>query len=938
MGKATALTNSAVGTGGGGSGIVSASDPTIVSVEAHNLAPDSSGVVWTVVSVAYKPPGLTRTAATITFNTCTGAPGSTVNLSFIGGTAAQLDTPDWNSSSNPAITTPAALATSFAALLNGTTAFTAAYSATVAGAVITLTDLHANGGSVYINTAGSDITSTTVDFSYSFADTFLGVHPYLEEPDYSGVTSKTGTKADTVAVSLDGAGLPAKPIRQDIGRVALSVSDLDAMGLAHLKFDPIAAPLAAQTWRLYLPGYTASYDSVVVLPNPAHSPTKTFAVDGSSFAIGEEYAPLVTNPQGRYVTMTNVDGSMVGQIIVTWDDPDPIVNADRIRLFSGVQVDYYQSTNEVDINVETVAPGVEECDQSPCPIPATLDTVTVFLRSVGLLPGQVNSLCIGVTPSVVVTTSLAPTQYASNVSNFLGYALPVDSVDGVSLYQFTASFQEPLASADPKFGGGKIIARPSNWPTGHDFEVATFGLAVTQATGESRPCPTVTQTFKLYGVSCDKLGNYNDIDGSTPYATVTTPLPGSGIPTSRLDPSTYDNTVFGHAPDGTFKIISIDLSLAKPGSFDSALFSAPVGGPFNMKFDTTIFDSSSGYLKIKALDASKITANIFSIGGAGAPAIYVWDNAVTPQLIGWIGTNSSLFGAWFKQMWVGGASPASAKLYIDGLGNLQMVGTLTGAASQFTGAITGSQLTAGIIACGGGGSKPTGITIYDATTPSPLVVGWIGESGALHGGWFKNLYAGGTGYADAFLRVEGPVATYTGALSSNTIYTPTISGGTISGTTLTLTFGGVTTSLANNAGLGYGVTGMYIYDSVYTNNFVKIGVITGTSAAAQGSIVINAYSGNFTSVVPGYLSMHNGAGDNLITLDAISGSVISAKQFSGALVPLIRSAAYQMAVGELGVVYNGGSGIYQLVFRDAYNHCYYMNMNGVGTFWGSNAV
>lgn len=102
-------------------------------------------------------------------------------------------------------------------------------------------------------------------------------------------------------------------------------------------------------------------------------------------------------------------------------------------------------------------------------------------------------------------------------------------------------------------------------------------------------------------------------------------------------------------------------------------------------FDSNEFEISGVTFKAKVIAAEKIYvgSTLRVGGGSGAYAATFGGNAngqiavydFTNALVGWVGTNGGYYGGWFKQLYVGGSGPSTAKIYADTSGNTYIVGT-----------------------------------------------------------------------------------------------------------------------------------------------------------------------------------------------------------------------------------------------------------------------
>jgi hypothetical protein len=91
-------------------------------------------------------------------------------------------------------------------------------------------------------------------------------------------------------------------------------------------------------------------------------------------------------------------------------------------------------------------------------------------------------------------------------------------------------------------------------------------------------------------------------------------------------------------------------------------------------FNTDEFEVSGGAFQMNEISATKIVTGTLKVGGGATDKpgqMGVFDAA--DQLIGWVGEQGIYYGAWFKQLWVGGTDPTTAPLFTDSSGDLFMV-------------------------------------------------------------------------------------------------------------------------------------------------------------------------------------------------------------------------------------------------------------------------
>ena len=215
------------------------------------------------------------------------------------------------------------------------------------------------------------------------------------------------------------------------------------------------------------------------------------------------------------------------------------------------------------------------------------------------------------------------------------------------------------------------------------------------------------ENVDFYILSQDPQGNRNHLVASvTPKISVTyTPTEGMIIP-SRFNPSWFNQSEFAWDPStNSFTTQSIGANKIQVGSILS------VGGK-----------------------------NTF--GGSQDGQIGVFDGS--QNLIGWIGQQQggqgasswSIFGAWFKQLWVGGSAPAYAPLWVDQNGIVQVGGiaALSGAPYPYISVRDAYGVEMGRI----------GAQLTNPPAPGDGGAASTLPQGVTAGAWFTQLAAGGS--------------------------------------------------------------------------------------------------------------------------------------------------------------------------------------------------
>ncbi len=362
------------------------------------------------------------------------------------------------------------------------------------------------------------------------------------------------------------------------------------------------------------------------------------------------------------------------------------------------------------------------------------------------------------------------TKFAPLVGGFLLDTTADDMADGIDSYGFEGMVIPN--TTDKRYKGCKIVLVERG--TTKQEVIATLGAKDTAIVVPQRPKPDRLIVWDAYALSVDANGNTNPIHALTPKVSglMAEPSPVGKIKMTRFDPDTYDKTVFGPAPDGTFTIKAVPMNGLKPGSFDPNVFKVE-NGLFTMKFDSTVFDTASGYLKIKAIDVGLLKGTNIKVGNpfgmpSGVTAYKTVNGVSTP--VAWFGHNGSIVGMWAKEAYFGGNDPASAKIWTDADGNAHFNGAVT----EFSGTIKASQIVGEWLSVGTDvPNMASGIRVYRRVNGQNQMTGFIGSNGSVFGGWFEEFLVGGNMVDPntAIFRVtRDGKAVFNGQFGANAVY------------------------------------------------------------------------------------------------------------------------------------------------------------------------
>jgi len=297
----------------------------------------------------------------------------------------------------------------------------------------------------------------------------------------------------------------------------------------------------------------------------------------------------------------------------------------------------------------------------------------------------------------------------------------------------------------------------------------------------------------------------------------------NGVPMGKALAGSYDAAVFGNS-GGVFQQVAVRLGSLVSGSYDPQLFTTP-SGIFKLKYGGQFTQTASG-LEVDNISANIINTGILRVGNAtaGSPSYMGVYNG--GSLVGWVGTNGVIIGGWMKEFYVGGTSPANAKVYVDGSGN-----------AYFSGNVGATSMTSGTFNVGTyNNSGATGVYCYKWNGSANVLVGWMGANGAIVGGWCKEFYIGGTSPANAQIYCD---SLGNAIFSGSILATQVTSGGTLIGVAMVLTGSGYnitingTDRMKVQAGVG---TGQY---SQMTEN----GLASYATSSTSGQRCIISSSG-----------------------------------------------------------------------------------------------
>lgn len=567
-----------------------------------------------------------------------------------------------------------------------------------------------------------------------------------------------------------------------------------------LSSPPWVVPSAPQTFTAFFVSWQNANPGNINTIIPGLTPSVTFTVGPQVGTAGQEYAGLVTGLSVSTPGFTiNADGQRDYPVIASFTDPDD-------PNFAGV-VFHFLYPDGTDIQLTGLVPtSPNQLDITYFPTAAL--TVILYPLSVGL-DGNTNTYVPGVTPSIPVTLIPPPVgsagmEYAPLVTGFTASVIYEVSGDGVEVWSYKANWTNPSSTAHPEYGGPKFVLRNTS---GTQPDVVLYaGRADTSFQSPKWPVGAAA-TYKLFEGSIDVNQHENTIvDGVTPEVTFSVSLQTTGsVKGNRLDPTTLAPELVINS--GLLGVATNSLALTKLATSIRPVVivaSLPTLPDTQYPAGTIIYNTAS--------------ASLYKVNAAGT----AWGAAVN-------------------------SGDIVANSIVTGLIAAAAVNTPQLAA----GAVTTQILTTSEISIGSNGaSMPIRFRVYDHVG-SPIA--WIGDDTANSGyvgGWFKQLYAGGSGPAGAPFKSDA--------------------GGnvTINGATFTLNLNGVTTSITNT------------YDTPIAD-YVGLKIQNNTSLiSANVTAAQISFKSSSGTTLAALLTPGNTSGELLLTSSATPGDVLTA-QHSG---------------------------------------------------------
>ena len=376
------------------------------------------------------------------------------------------------------------------------------------------------------------------------------------------------------------------------------------------------------------------------------SATDGIRADLLALAAATAGAADVTDPIGN-IAITSIiptyerlsdNNDVMVRLAITFNPPSPALEFDRVQVTIEVPED--ADVTPADPTGGPLVYGGEFTGligagaytvNAYLPPPTRTEGWRVYVVSGG--PFQLNQLRLSTDPSPSpnslvsidpVPAGASASEWTANVTSLTAsveYA--VDQV-GALVFRLYGTFTPP---SDVSYRGVRMVARIDS--DTDDIQLGREPYNATAYISTWIAVPVASQVWHVYAQSVGPNSRMNTIvPGTTPHAQVTVEDQAGlgGLDLTRVDSST---------------------------------------------FDTSEFEVSGGAFRISELNADKIKTGTLKVGG-GASAkpgqVGVFD--ATDVLIGWIGEQGIWYGAWFKQLWVGGTDPTNAPFHVDAGGHV----------------------------------------------------------------------------------------------------------------------------------------------------------------------------------------------------------------------------------------------------------------------------
>jgi hypothetical protein len=672
-----------------------------------------------------------------------------------------------------------------------------------------------------------------------------GVHVFVEAPDGSGSNPRSRLGSFTLGTSAlapEFAPFDAGKFPYDATNDTPAIFELDA-------------PTETESWRVYAVSYTKEIENALLPATETGAPPSTLVnvTPPGLYISGEEWAANVSNFSAAAEYSVSEAGDDIWRLVTSWSNPD---DSRRFGVEIVIRPDGTSGAEDV-VPSGVLSGGTTEWKSDWWPIGADLHfsafCVSVAKSGSGFVR---NTIVIGVTPRVKYLAAVAQQGTVGQERAPLVTGQSATVVYGVSeagdvLYGFEGSWSNP--NPPGKFRGVQPTARFAG--DSLDRVLGTEKEGATTFKTDLWPAPTSgSVAVTIYFVSIDANNRANTIvPGTTPKVdlTIVAQVGGSGVERAPLVTS-FGVTVTDAGIDETggqryriesFWVLPGDLSRYR----GLKLILRPSGGTGanDIEVGQVAKDVTSHRSEPYPMPSTTETYTLYAVSlDANNRA-----NSIVP-----------------------GSTPSQVINLVKGAGTLKInradtssfnsaefstVGGTTFEAVEFS----AQKIFVGSILRVGGGFSSNApsfkgsngqIAVYNA---SNVLRAWMGQNGSVFGGWFGEVYIGGTSPTDSPLYANASGVLFVGGNRTGTPYLtvrnnsdvevgriganidvgfngawfkqvrvggPNISNPviqsdaagdvTINGATITLVKNGVTTTINNSAAGVSGFAGVKVYE------------------------------------------------------------------------------------------------------------------------------
>lgn len=571
-----------------------------------------------------------------------------------------------------------------------------------------------------------------------------GVHLYVEAPDGSG----SNPRARLGAFSLGTSALNPEFTPFDAGKFPYDATNQTP---AIVELD---APTFNENWRVYAASYNSEFDNPVLPATEAGAPPSTLVsvTPPTAYISGEEWAKNVSGLTAFVDPGVSEAGDDIWRLVAAWQNPtDP-------RLFGIEMVIRPDGTSGDKDSVPSgvLAAGTTNWVSDWWPIGADL-RFTLFARSVSRTNNAAgdslrNTIVIGVTPRVTGLFAGAAiggsgSERAPLVTGFTANIEPGVTEAGDEGYRVQGSWTLPTNR--DKFRGVKVVARPAGTTGSNDIILAVETDGATTFRTDLFPTPAGSNTLTIYTVSIDANNRANTITSDTPKVVVTVTRQGNGAPGSgeEVAPnvSSFTVTVLDGGVDEVggqrYRLTGSWVNPGDPTRFRGVkIVMRPFGGT----------GSTDIVLAIETEGSTSFRTDPFPVPSSPESytiyAVSIDANNRANSITGGAPQQGVTISAGPGQLKLNRAAAASFNT-----AEFETVGGSTFQAVEFSAQkiFVGSILRVG----GGSGAQAPSfkgsngqIAVYNA---SNVLRAWMGQNGVVYGGWFGELYIGGSGPGSA---------------------------------------------------------------------------------------------------------------------------------------------------------------------------------------------